>query len=69
MGEPARTCSGPECSLCTTQIEDDPENLSRAFKGLLPYGVSVEGTRININDQTDLERFAKPNPLIDDFST
>jgi type IV secretion system protein VirB8 len=24
MGEPARTCSGPECSLCTTQIEDDP---------------------------------------------
>lgn len=24
MGEPARTCSGPECFLCTTQIEDDP---------------------------------------------
>ncbi|SEO07191.1 CRP/FNR family transcriptional regulator, transcriptional activator FtrB [Gemmobacter aquatilis] len=46
-----------------------PENLSRAFKGLLPYGVAVEGTRITINDQTDLERFAKPNPLIDDFST
>lgn len=46
-----------------------PENLSRAFKGLQPYGVSVEGTRITINDQTDLERFAKPNPLIDDFST
>jgi len=26
MGEPARTCSGPECFLCTTQIEDDPLN-------------------------------------------
>jgi len=46
-----------------------PENLSRAFKGLQPYGVSVDGTRITIADQADLERFAKPNPLIDDFST
>lgn len=46
-----------------------PENLSRAFKGLRPYGVSVDGTRIAISDQEDLERFAKPNPLIDDHST
>ena len=46
-----------------------PENLSRAFKGLQPYGVSVTGTRISIDNQADLERFAKPNPLIDDFST
>ena len=46
-----------------------PENLSRAFKGLQPYGVTVEGTRITIADRADLERFAKPNPLIDDFST
>ncbi len=45
-----------------------PENLSRAFKGLLPYGVSVDGTRITIKDQTSLEQFAKPNPMIDDFS-
>ena len=46
-----------------------PENLSRAFKGLQPYGVTVEGTRITIGDQADLERFAKPNPLIDDFAS
>ena len=46
-----------------------PENLSRAFKGLQPYGVTVDGTRIRIADQGDLERFAKPNSLIDDFST
>ncbi len=46
-----------------------PENLSRAFKGLQPYGVTVTGTRISIDNQADLERFAKPNPLIDDFST
>jgi len=46
-----------------------PENLSRAFKGLQPYGVAVNGTRITIGHQSDLEKFAKPNPLIDDFST
>lgn len=46
-----------------------PENLSRAFKGLQPYGVTVKGTRITIGDQAELERFAKPNPLIDNFST
>jgi CRP/FNR family transcriptional activator FtrB len=46
-----------------------PENLSRAFKGLQPYGVTVNGTRISINDQGDLERFARPNPLIDDVAT
>jgi CRP/FNR family transcriptional activator FtrB len=46
-----------------------PENLSRAFKGLRPYGVTVNGTRVTIAHQDDLERFAKPNPLIDDVSS
>ena len=46
-----------------------PENLSRAFKGLQPYGVEVNGNRVAITDQKDLERFAKPSPLIDDYST
>ena len=46
-----------------------PENLSRAFKGLQPYGVTVNGTRITIGNQAELDHFAKPNPLIDDFST
>lgn len=46
-----------------------PENLSRAFKSLQPYGVSVAGNRITIGNQSDLERFAKPNPLIDDHKT
>ncbi len=45
-----------------------PENLSRAFKGLQPYGVAVNGTHISIRDQQDLERFARPNPLIDDHA-
>ena len=46
-----------------------PENLSRAFKALKPYGVTVDGNRVMIRDQADLEKFAKPNPLIDDKST
>lgn len=45
-----------------------PENLSRAFKGLQPYGVEVNGNLIAISDQEDLVKFAKPTPLIDDYS-
>lgn len=42
-----------------------PENLSRAFKSLSLYGVSVDGRRIIIGDIEVLRAFAKPNPLID----
>jgi CRP/FNR family transcriptional regulator, transcriptional activator FtrB len=41
------------------------ENLSRAFKSLQPYGVTVNGRQVTISNQQDLEGFAKPNPLID----
>jgi len=43
-----------------------PENLSRAFATLKPYGVDVDGTTIRLNDVKSLEVLAKPNPLIDD---
>lgn len=46
-----------------------PENLSRAFATLGPYGVEVNGPTINLRDITDLVNFAKPNPLIDDHTT
>jgi len=46
-----------------------PENLSRAFKSLQNYGVGVDGTCITINDQSDLEKLARPSPLIDDPTT
>lgn len=45
-----------------------PENLSRAFKGLEPYGVKVSGNHIQITNLEDLNHFAKPNPLIDDHA-
>ena len=46
-----------------------PENLSRAFKGLEPYGVCVKGGQIELIDLVALEEFAKPSELIDNFSS
>lgn len=43
-----------------------PENLSRAFGTLKPYGVSVEGADIRLEKIPDLETLAKPTPLIDE---
>ncbi len=43
-----------------------PEHLSRAFRGLQAHGVIADGTLIRILDRAKLERFANPNPLIDD---
>lgn len=41
------------------------ENLSRAFATLRPYGVTVNGRRITLANAIDLERLAKPAPLMD----
>lgn len=46
-----------------------PENLSRAFNTLRPYGVKVDGMNIGLDDLKALETLAKPNPLIDDRLT
>ncbi|MCP5002189.1 MAG: cyclic nucleotide-binding domain-containing protein [Hyphomicrobiales bacterium] len=46
-----------------------PENLSRAFNTLKPYGVVVRGNKISLNDLEALANLAKPNPLIDDRTT
>lgn len=46
-----------------------PENLSRALKGLQPHGVVVEGSRVIVQNLPALERFANPNPFIDDHLT
>ena len=42
-----------------------PENLSRAFATLAPFGVSVDGPTIKITHPTKLAQFAKPTLLID----
>lgn len=46
-----------------------PENLSRAFGTLKPYGVVVNGSRVTLGDFEGLQTLAKPNPLIDDRTT
>lgn len=46
-----------------------PENLSRAIKALRPYGVQMDGAKVTITDMDALHTLAKPNPLIDDYST
>lgn len=43
-----------------------PENLSRAFATLKPYGVEVDGPDIHLSMIDDLKVIAKPNALIDD---
>ncbi len=43
-----------------------PENLSRAFNTLKPYGVTVDGGTVRLHDLGALETLAKPNSLIDD---
>lgn len=43
-----------------------PENLSRAFGTLAPYGVVVEGSSVRLTKLKDLGTLAKHNPLIDD---
>jgi len=42
-----------------------PENLSRAFSTLKPYGVAVDGAEIRLQKLDDLETLAKPSEFID----
>ncbi len=49
-----------------SQLGMTPENLSRAIKALRPYGVTIQGTTVQIAKQDDLVQLAKPTPLIDD---
>jgi CRP/FNR family transcriptional activator FtrB len=46
-----------------------PENLSRAFNTLKPFGVDVDGSLVRLNDLDGLATLAKPNALIDDRGT
>lgn len=45
-----------------------PENLSRAFATLIEYGVEVNGADVRLGKLRDLERLARPDPLIDNYA-
>lgn len=55
-----------EKRILANRLGMTPENLSRAFATLKPYGVEVNGVEITLADPNDLAKLAKPNPLIDD---
>lgn len=54
-----------EKRLLASHLGMTPENLSRAFASLKPFGVVVDGARVRITLPDDLRRLAKPSPLID----
>jgi CRP/FNR family transcriptional activator FtrB len=69
----ANTLQGNRCSVelafgkrtLAASLGMTPENLSRNFAVLGKYGVKSAGRDIVIEDVSALERFAKPNALID----
>ena len=66
QGDAGELTIGVEKRVLAARLGMTPENLSRAFATLGPYGVEVQGARIVLGDQTSLESLAKPTPLIDD---
>ncbi len=44
-----------------------PENLSRSFNALKPFGVQVDGQKVRLEDLEKLIAFAKPTDLIDGY--
>jgi CRP/FNR family transcriptional activator FtrB len=55
-----------EKRLLASMLGMTPENLSRAFAGLRPYGVAVDQARVTLEKPEDLRGLARPTPLIDD---
>lgn len=55
-----------EKKLLASLLGMSPENLSRAFATLKPYGVVVNGADVTLSKRKDLEALARPTALIDD---
>lgn len=68
-GEPAAFDLPIEKRMLAALLGMTPENLSRAFATLRPYGVRVDGPTIRLDKVDDLQVLAKPTPLIDDPKT
>lgn len=57
---------GIEKRVLASRLGMTPENLSRAFATLGPYGIEVQGPKVLLEDIQGLAKLAKPTPLIDD---
>lgn len=66
QGEAGRLKLPMEKRALASLLGMTPENLSRAFNTLAPYGVEVEGAEVRLKKRKDLEVLAKPSLLIDD---
>jgi len=56
-----------EKRLLASLLGMTPENLSRAFGTLRKHGVSLDGSRVRIEDRESLERYARPDPVPPDL--
>ncbi|MBY6129459.1 helix-turn-helix domain-containing protein [Qipengyuania aquimaris] len=56
-----------EKRLIASLLGMTPENLSRAFGTLRKHGVSLDGSRVRIEDLESLERYARPDPVPPDL--
>ena len=65
QGETGRLVLPYEKRTLASLLGMTPENLSRAFATLRPYGVEVDGAEVRLTDLKSLETLAKPNELID----
>jgi CRP/FNR family transcriptional activator FtrB len=64
--EPASTLRLPyEKRVLASLLGMTPENLSRAFGSLQPYGVVVHGALVTLSSLPALRALARPDPLID----
>lgn len=55
-----------EKRLMASLLGMTPENLSRAFAVLGGHGLVVNGTQVQITDRAALERYVRPDPVIDE---
>lgn len=66
QGGNGRICLAVDKRTLAGLLGMTPENLSRAFGTLKPYGVEVDGRDIHMTGLEALRTLAKPTPLIDD---
>jgi len=65
QGDTGRITLPIEKRTLASMLGMSPENLSRAFATLKPYGIKVDGAEIRLDKPEDLETLAKPSALID----
>lgn len=68
QGGSGKLILGIEKRLLASRLGMTPENLSRAFTALKRHGVEVRGPSVELVDRTRLGEFARPDPLIDDYT-